>query len=179
MRQRVDARDRETEIGIELVGDPESIGLKAEPKQPTIAGEGVPRVENREALQILGGYRHLAEALGVCSDQAHDPTCRAVRLHGFHPHRLVEKRADEDLTNANCGRFFHHGARGIITHLLLLARAAVAAVVSTGIAMLGNSPTDPYRWYGAEFSYRKMVWDLSRVRKSTLYSPERHRGYNL
>ena len=78
MRQRIDARDREAEIRIKLVGDAQSIGLKAEAEQSAVAVEGVPRVENREALQILGGHRHLAKALGVCAHEAHDPARRAV-----------------------------------------------------------------------------------------------------
>ena len=43
MRQRIDARDREPEVGIELVGDAERVGLEAEPQQASVAVEGVLR----------------------------------------------------------------------------------------------------------------------------------------
>ena len=43
MRQRIDARDREAEVGIELVGDAERVGLEAEPQQAAVAVEGVLR----------------------------------------------------------------------------------------------------------------------------------------
>ena len=53
MRQRVDARDRETEIRVKLVGDAEGIGLKSQPKQSPVAIEGMLRVENSETFEIL------------------------------------------------------------------------------------------------------------------------------
>ena len=37
MRQRIDARDGKSEIGIEFVGDPKRVGLKPQPKQIAIA----------------------------------------------------------------------------------------------------------------------------------------------
>jgi hypothetical protein len=46
------ARNREPEIGIELVGDAEGVGLKAQAKQSPVAVEGVPRVEDREVLEL-------------------------------------------------------------------------------------------------------------------------------
>ena len=52
VRQRIDARDREPEVGIELVGDAEGVRLEAEPEKPPVAVEGVPRVEDREALEV-------------------------------------------------------------------------------------------------------------------------------
>ena len=107
MGQRVDPRDRQTEVGIELVGDPKSVGLESETEQPAVAVEGVARVENGECFQIRGSDRDLAKALRVCADDAHEPTCHAVRLHGFNAHRFVEKRADEDLAWARCGLFRH------------------------------------------------------------------------
>ena len=49
MRQRIDARDREAEIGVELVGDAEGVGLKAKAEQSAVAVERMRRIENREA----------------------------------------------------------------------------------------------------------------------------------
>ena len=50
VRQRIDARDRETEVRIELVGDAERVGLKPKAEQAAVAVEGVLRVEDGEAL---------------------------------------------------------------------------------------------------------------------------------
>ena len=41
MRQRIDARDREPEVGVELVGDAERVGLQAEAEQAPVAVEGM------------------------------------------------------------------------------------------------------------------------------------------
>ena len=99
VRQRIDTRDRETEVRVELVGDAEGVSLKAEAEQSAVAVEGVLRIEHREALQIVGVQCYLAEPFGVRAHEADDPTRRAVRLHGFDAHRLVEKRTDEDLAD--------------------------------------------------------------------------------
>ncbi len=44
MRQRIDPRDREPEIGVEFVRYAQSIGLKAETEQAAVAIEGMTRV---------------------------------------------------------------------------------------------------------------------------------------
>ena len=109
MRQRIDARDREPEVGIELVGDAERVGLEAKPQQASVAVERVLRVENREAIEIGRCQRDLAEPLGLRPHQADHPARRAVGLHGLDPHRLVEERAGEDLARAD-GRQASHRA---------------------------------------------------------------------
>ena len=38
--QRIDAGDGQAEVGVELVGDPERVGLKAEPQQLSVAVVG-------------------------------------------------------------------------------------------------------------------------------------------
>ena len=78
VRQRIHAGDRQPEVGIELVGDAERVGLQAEPQQAAVAVEGVLRVEDREALEIGGGQRDLAEPLGLRPDQPDHPARRAV-----------------------------------------------------------------------------------------------------
>src|SRR5436309_3311292 len=70
----------------------EGISLKAEAEQPAIAAKRELRIEHRKLLQIFGGYRHLAVALGVRAGKTHDPTRRAIFLHGLHPHQFVEDR---------------------------------------------------------------------------------------
>ena len=90
MRQRVNARDREPEVGIELVSDAQGVGLQAEAQKAPVAVVGVPRVEDCEAREIVCSERHLAEAFGLRTDQSDRPAYRAVGLHGLHPHGLVE-----------------------------------------------------------------------------------------
>jgi hypothetical protein len=68
VRQRVDARDRQAEVGIELVGDAERVGLEAEPQEPPVPVVRVPRVEDRESLDLGRGKRHPAKALRARSD---------------------------------------------------------------------------------------------------------------
>ena len=53
MRQRIDTRDREAEVGVELVGDPQRIGLEAEAQEASVAVEGVPGVQNREMRELV------------------------------------------------------------------------------------------------------------------------------
>jgi hypothetical protein len=100
MRQRIDTRNRKAEIRIELVCDPERVRLKPEPEKPAVAAERVLRFEDLDEFQVLGSHSHLAEALGIGADETHHPSRRTIGVHGFHPHRLVEKRAREDLANA-------------------------------------------------------------------------------
>ena len=91
VRQRVHPGDREPEVGIELVGDAERVGLETKPQQAPVAIERVLRVENREALEIGRCQRDLAEPLGLHPHQTDHPARRAVGLHGLDPHGLVEE----------------------------------------------------------------------------------------
>ena len=122
MRQRIDARDREAEIRIELVGDAEGVCLKAEAEQSAVAVERMLRIEHREAQQVVGAHRDLAESLGIRAHEAHNPTCRAVGLHGLNPHRLVEERAGEDLAHDQWRPLIRHAVplRGISVLVLAL-----------------------------------------------------------
>ena len=47
VRQRIDAGDRQAEVGIELVGDAEGVGLEAEAEQSAVAVERVLRRRGR------------------------------------------------------------------------------------------------------------------------------------
>ena len=51
MGQRVDARDRETEVWIELVGDAERVGLNAKPKEMAITVERILCAEDGQVDQ--------------------------------------------------------------------------------------------------------------------------------
>ena len=50
VRQGIDARDRQAEVRIELVGDAERVSLDAQAKQAAVAVEGVLRVDDGDVL---------------------------------------------------------------------------------------------------------------------------------
>ena len=78
-----------------------------------VAVVGVPRVEDREAREIVCSERHLAEAFGLRTDQPDRPAYRAVGLHGLHPHGLVEQGPAQDQA----------GFQGGVAHVSLLPPA--------------------------------------------------------
>ena len=49
LMQRINARDRETEVRVELIGDVQGVGLKSEMERSAVAFEGVLRFQNGEA----------------------------------------------------------------------------------------------------------------------------------
>src|SRR3982074_1821380 len=72
--------------------------------------------------------RHiLAESLAIRAHQAHNPPCRAVGLHGFNPHRLVEERAGEDLAHDQWRPLIRHAVplRGISVLVLALPEGRI------------------------------------------------------
>jgi hypothetical protein len=113
MRQRVYARDRESEIGIEFLGDTEGVRLNADPKNLSIAVVGEVGLLNLKLLEISGGEGHLPKAFGVYSAQPNNPRARSVLTNGLDAHRLAEKRACYDLSINQwqrldfCGGFRH------------------------------------------------------------------------
>src|SRR5262245_21501330 len=58
----------------------------------------------------LGSSRSLNLRIGIRAraDKTYDPTRRPVGLYGFHPHRLVEKRAGQGLTHDQGGPSVRH-----------------------------------------------------------------------
>ena len=100
VRQRVDARDRQAEAGIEFPGNPECVGLEPQPHQRAVPVVAEAAVEHGQPGQVVGAERHLAEALGARADQAERPVGRSRCGGGLHAHRLVEQRAGEDLACA-------------------------------------------------------------------------------
>ena len=63
VRQRIDAADRQAEIGVELEGDAERISLQAEPQQSRIAVEGERRGLDADLRKIRLGQRDAAKPL--------------------------------------------------------------------------------------------------------------------
>ena len=121
--------DRLPGLAADLVGHKVAI-IAAFGEQSAVAGERVRCIKHREAQQVLGGYRHLAETLGVRAHEPQNPTRRAVGLHGFHPHRLVEKWANKNLTQhsaeASCP-----SCCALTTHGHSALRAGLRAAVSS------------------------------------------------
>jgi hypothetical protein len=53
MRQRIDARDRQPEIGIELISDAKRISLQTQPQETAVAVVCEARLGDRQAVKIL------------------------------------------------------------------------------------------------------------------------------
>ena len=70
VRQRIYARDGKPEIGIELVGDAERIGLEADSQKPSVAVVGKSRVGDGQVGNVSGRERDLTELLGPLADEA-------------------------------------------------------------------------------------------------------------
>ncbi len=98
MGQRIDARDRQPKVRVELIGDAQGVRLQAEAQEASVAIKRVLGVEDGETLEIADGERDLAEPLGLHPHQANHPGRRAVGDHGLDPHRLAEQRSREDLS---------------------------------------------------------------------------------
>jgi len=97
VRQRIDVRDRETEAGIELVGDAERVSVKAQAQMPPVAVESRSGVDDLQGLDVGRAQRHLAELLCALADQACLHVSVAARADGDDPHRLVECPSPQDL----------------------------------------------------------------------------------
>ena len=109
--ERIDLGDGETEIGIELVGDAQGVGLEAESQEAAVAVEGGSGVGDRELSEVVGGEGDLAELLGLLAHQANRPEAGAFGTDRDDAHGLVEQRAREDLAVSD--GFVHrvHGHR--------------------------------------------------------------------
>src|SRR5579875_793095 len=101
MRQRVDPRDGEAEIGIEFVSNAERVGLEPEAEQSAVTIEGTLWLLDGKTRELACGHRHFAKPLGIQAYESHDPAGRPVGLHRLHAHRLVEKRTGKDLSFAD------------------------------------------------------------------------------
>ena len=101
--QGIHARDGEPEVGVELVGDAEGIGLEAEAQEPSVAVEGRSGVGDGQAGEVVGGERDLTEPLGLLAHEADHAESGTVRADGHHPHGLAEQGAGEHLAFADHG----------------------------------------------------------------------------
>src|SRR5262249_13406609 len=92
VRQRVDSRDREAEVRIELVGNPEGVGLDSESQELAVAVVGQRGVLDLETSQLSARQRDAPELLALQSDQPHRPAIGTARANSLHPHRFAEER---------------------------------------------------------------------------------------
>jgi hypothetical protein len=97
VRERVNARDRETEAGIEFVRDAERIGLEAQAQERAVAGEGVGESPDMQLAKVLSAECDATELLGLETDEADRPAIRPGRPDRLEPHGLVEERAVNNL----------------------------------------------------------------------------------
>ena len=97
VRQRIDARDGKPEIGVELVGNAERIRLQADSQETSITIVRECGIGNGQVRDVVRAEHHATELLGVLTDEAGLPTARSAGAYGFHPHRLIEQRAAQNL----------------------------------------------------------------------------------
>ena len=95
--QRIHAGDGEAEVGVELVGDAQSVGIQGQLQQVPVAVVGGVGVDGVQAGDVVLGEGDLAELSGVLADQAGDHGPRPALPGGHDPHRLVEHDAGQDL----------------------------------------------------------------------------------
>ena len=106
MWQRIDAGDRQPEVGIELPGDPERVRLQPQPQQRAVSVVPEAALKDRQSGQLGGAEGDLPESLRAGADQTERPTSVPRLGDGLHAHRLVEERAGQDLA-------FGGGHRGV------------------------------------------------------------------
>ena len=63
VRQRVDARDGEAEVGVELVGDPQRVRLQPQPEQSSVSIVGQCRIGDGQVCDVVRCQRDSAESL--------------------------------------------------------------------------------------------------------------------
>ena len=98
MRQRVHARDGQPEVGVELVGDAESVGLEAEPQEPPIAVVGEGGIGDGQIRDVGWGQRNPPELFRPLPDEPRLHGIRTIGADGLHPHRLAEQRPAQHLS---------------------------------------------------------------------------------
>jgi hypothetical protein len=109
MSPAIDTGYGETEIGVELVGDPKGIGLDRQLEQLGVAVEGSGGFNDPEKSQVVFRKLDPTKLMGPASNQSHRPHRRAPRANGLDEHRLVEERPDKELTFFRNGRRVHVG----------------------------------------------------------------------
>jgi len=100
VRQRVNARDGEAKVRIELVGDAKRVGLQSQPQEAAVPVVAESRIQDSEGTNVAVGESYLTELLRLCADKPHSPSAVATDPHNLYAHRLIEERADDDTTFA-------------------------------------------------------------------------------
>ncbi len=108
--KRVDAGDGKPEIGIEFVGDAQSISLESDAQKPSVAGIGKSLVGDGQASDVSGRKYGLTEPLRLRADKASFQMISIVGANGYYAHRFVEQRASQYLPFADGWRlaYGHH-----------------------------------------------------------------------
>ena len=122
VRQRVDARDRQREVRVELPGDAEDVGLQPQPQQRAVPVVPEAAVAHGQPGQVGRAEHDLAEALGPRADQTERPAGGTRRGDGLHPHRLVEERPGENLACAGSGWRPGHRQGSVVVPLSCMSR---------------------------------------------------------
>jgi hypothetical protein len=89
MRQRVDPGDREAEVGVELVGDPQGVSLQAESEEVAVAVERGDGLLDLEGRQIVIRQSDAAKPLGTNADQPDTPAVRVTSASRSTTRRLT------------------------------------------------------------------------------------------
>ncbi|MGH9674994.1 MAG: hypothetical protein ACRD44_17620 [Bryobacteraceae bacterium] len=97
MRQRVDTGYRKAEVRVELVGDPERVGLDRELEQLRIAFERPRGFDDSELAEVALRQLDSPELVGPASNEADSPHRGATGANGLNEHRLIEERSDQEL----------------------------------------------------------------------------------
>lgn len=113
-----------------------------ETKKASVTIEGVPRVEDREALELVDGKRHGAEGLGQGPDQLDQPARRAVGLYGLYSHGVAEEWARENLrfqrpasANHDRGMNYRRFARVTARRVVRLGQAHITRPSAAGSSL--------------------------------------------
>ena len=101
MGERIDARDRKREIGVEFVGYSQRVSLQAQAEQLRVTQERRRGVEDRQRCQISGCQCDVPKALALRADESDRPGVGSGGPNGFDAHRLAKQRADQDISNLN------------------------------------------------------------------------------
>src|SRR5207249_3088908 len=95
--KRVNAGNGQAEVRIEFVSNAESVSLETQAQERSVPIERLGGLKDVERGHLLPGDCDPAESLGLQADKAEHPSVVAIGLHGLDSHRLVEKRAGDDL----------------------------------------------------------------------------------
>ena len=107
VRQRIDVRDRETEVRVELVGDAQRVCLQAQPQMPPVAVERRGSVNDLQSSDLVLAQRHLAERACGLADQPYYYVTVAAGSDGDDLHGFVERPSPQDLPIPDSAGWVH------------------------------------------------------------------------